>query len=385
MGQQLHVVEVIAESGDYGQVVELGDANSRTLGHLPYAVFEEAAHSGSLLAARRGERVVGYALFALRSQRHEVSLTHLCVDDSERRSGVARRLVDEIVERHPDRLGIRLRCRIDYDAHHMWPRLGFEEWSQQPGRSQAGHLLATWWRPIASWTLFDVDQIEQAPDDRVLVALDTNIVLDIELRRDHLPSRALAADWVGELAELAVVPQVLAELRGRAGLGGASRHRQFGIETRELRPSKPETQRLLAELLRSMAVRPRGHADLQIIAEAKAGGAVYLVTRDDELLQAAADIEAAIGLRVVSPADALLTLHMGEAGRYLPEAIATSQFTLQRRSTVPSRQELAPLAREHLGELPGVLEGNLHSVIAYDPPGRIEEITANGMTMAIVG
>lgn len=383
--RQHRIVEVDVESGDYAQVVELGDANSRTLGHLPYAVFEEAAHAGCLLAACLGERVVGYALFALRSKRHEISLTHLCVEDSERGTGVARLLVQEIVDRHSDRLGIRLRCRTDYDAHHLWPRLGFDEWSQQPGRSKAGLPLATWWLPIASWTLFDVDQIEQAPAHRVLLALDTNVLLDIELGRDHLPSRALAADWVGEVAELAVVPQVRAELSGQSGSRGASRHLEVGIELHELRPSESETQRLSEELRRSMAERPRGDADLQIVAEARAGGATYLATRDEGLLHAAVDIEAAIGLHVVNPADALLMLHMGEADRYSPEAIATAQFTIQRRSTVPTRKELAPMAREHLGELPGSLVESLHRVVAHDPPGRIEEVTDGGTTLATVG
>lgn len=144
MAQDVRIEQVTSAGHVYEQVVALGDANSATLGQLPYAVFEEAAAAGCLLAAKRRDDIIGYALFALRKRRHEVSLTHLCVRDDMRSTGAARRLVEEIVRLHPDRRGIRLRCRTDYPAHDMWPRLGWEEWGRRRGRSRAGHMLAMW-------------------------------------------------------------------------------------------------------------------------------------------------------------------------------------------------------------------------------------------------
>lgn len=65
MADNLRVTAVESEEPAYAQVIALGDANSSTLGHLPYAVYEEAAESGCLLAAVHGDEVIGYALFAL--------------------------------------------------------------------------------------------------------------------------------------------------------------------------------------------------------------------------------------------------------------------------------------------------------------------------------
>ncbi len=202
-------------------------------------VFEEAATSGCLPAATRNGEVVGYALFALRSRRFEVSLTHLCVRNSERGQGTARRLVDDIARRHADRRGIRLRCRFDYPAHHMWPRLGFEHWSRRLGRSHAGHELATWWRPLADLSLFDsVVQLPEAEtaDDRFVAALETNIVLDLLEGRNRDASLGLAADWMHDHAQLVVTAQVSSELRSGKGIAETARPSTGRPEFNELRP-----------------------------------------------------------------------------------------------------------------------------------------------------
>ena len=132
------IEEVRPDSSHYQRVVELGNANSATLGFLPYAVFNQAAAEGRVLACLEDGEVKGYALYARRVRTGDISLTHLCVDQNQRSRGIARELVEAIVERYPNRAGIRLSCRKDYDADAMWPHLGFHPLGEKPGRSLAG-------------------------------------------------------------------------------------------------------------------------------------------------------------------------------------------------------------------------------------------------------
>src|SRR5271165_386404 len=80
-----------ADSSLLAEVIALGDQNRRTLGFFPQQAFEQAAASGTLLAAICDGHVVAYALYAL--PRQIVRLTHLCVSQNVRGLGLARRLV----------------------------------------------------------------------------------------------------------------------------------------------------------------------------------------------------------------------------------------------------------------------------------------------------
>lgn len=372
-------IELVETNGPlYDQVVALGDANSATLGHLPYAVFEEAAASGCLLAVARNGEVVGYALFALRSRRYEVSLTHLCVRVSERGNGTARSLVEEIIRRHEARRGIRLRCRVDYPAHHMWPRLGFEQWSRRPGRSHAGHELATWWRPIADLSLFDsVAQPAEAEtvDDCLVAALDTNIVLDLLERRDRDASLGLIADWVLDHAQLVVTAKVASELR--SGNGNAAMapprmgHPQFG----ELQAGEGAVEETFAKLRAADELSTNRESDLRIVAESTAGGATHLISRDGALLRSTETIQRLTGITVLRPADFLLAIQADSTAAFEPQFIKTSEFAVRASTSVPTGDVLARFAIQTRSERSWGLREQLARTISH-PEGRIEEVTA---------
>ncbi len=384
MADNLRVTAVEPEEPAYAQVIALGDANSSTLGHLPYAVYEEAAESGCLLAAVHGDEVIGYALFALRSRRHEISLTHLCVRDNARGGGSARRLIDEIVRLHPSRRGIRLRCRTDYPAHHMWPKLGFEQWSQRPGRSHAGHPLAVWWRPIADITLFDAPTPSPGPlavDDRTIAALDTNVVHDLTQERDEDASLALIADWVGDHAEFVITTTVIEELqRGAAPVRPAPKASLS--EFRELDLNWAAVDSLHAALRDASGLSAQDDSDLRIVAEAAAGEATYFVSRDESLVRAADVIERVTGITVLRPADFLLSIQDDSDPGFAPHVIKTSGFSIQRSRGIPADDVLARLTDQTRGERAAALRDKLASTIGQ-PQGCIEEVAASGTLWAL--
>ena len=313
-------IEVIRpDSPQYDQVVELSDANTRTLGMLPYAVIREAAADGRVLAHVSAGVVRGYALFSRRVRAGDISLTHLCVGQQHRDRGIARSLVEAIVERHPNRAGIRLSCRKDYDAHGMWPELGFTRLGERPGRSRAGLPLTVWWRTIAAPSLFDPLPDDEAP--RLTIALDGRLAREILQDSDSVDTRALTADWVAELAELAVTEVVAAAVAETEGREPSTRE-PHGF--RILKSDSVQSQELEEALRSSLESYGEGHrsrsSSLAVVAQAAVGGASHLLTRDEGLLGQTEGIEGIAGLTVLRPADLLLQIPVTRGRARLQDA-----------------------------------------------------------------
>lgn len=356
----------------YDQVVELGDANSRTLGHLPYAAIEDAATKGGILGYVRNGTVEAYALFARRVRSGRVSLTHLCVGTEHRGSGIARALVDAIVERNPNSAGIRLSCRKDYDAHNMWPNLGFEKWGEKRGRSKAGHPLVVWWKPIAALSLFDVQP--EVEDDRLVVALDREILAEISGDEPARESGALIADWVDEFAELVVTEDVASvwESEGRSErvVGELLGYRVLESASRE------GTERMHALLSGSLDTRLTSRM-LTSISQASEGGASHFLTRDVEALGHSDTIGRLIGLTVLTPEDFLLRLHtQGDEREFRTRAIAASGLWISSSSTIPTQQDLASLCPPVPARRMAELRRRLVGTVTRDS-GRVDEIVAD--------
>src|SRR5215211_4068581 len=120
-----YVVASLRHSGCHlDDVIALGDANRSTLGFLPRAGYLEAASKDSILIAAIGNQLAAYCLYGL-TERY-VRMVHVCVAMQHRGKGLAADLVDAVQRRHPDVLGLKLKCRRDWDANTMWPRLGFQ-------------------------------------------------------------------------------------------------------------------------------------------------------------------------------------------------------------------------------------------------------------------
>ena len=355
----------------YERVIELGNANSATLGHLPYSAIEEAAAEGRVLAWVEDGEVKGYALYRKRIRAGDISLTHLCVNRDRRGRGIARELVEGIVEGNPNRAGIHLSCRKDYDADGMWPQLGFRRLGEKPGRSRAGHPLVTWWLPIAAQALFGESEQEDA---RLLVAIDTNVLLDILEQRDFPASLALTADWVTDVAELAVTAQSRSELSDQ-------RPKEEGLESalsefRALEPSDDAWQAALGQLEVEPSVAVLGGGDLRVVVQASTGGAAYLVSRDEGLLNQAERIGQKTGLNLVGPDDFLLCLQsLGGDHGHQTRAIAASGMVVSTVSEMPSNAALSAFCHHHVGERPSSLRQRLAISTAHQ--GRIEHLVTD--------
>jgi GNAT superfamily N-acetyltransferase len=314
------------------------------LGMYPFGAFQESARNGELLVATSGETVIGYVLFA--RQRRAVSLIHLCVDPDARSGGIARALVSSIVERNRTAPGIKLRCRTDYPADAMWPRLGFQHRGERPGRSKSGAPLADWWMPVSDHTLLDFDALLET---NRAAAIDVNVLRDImEPRAEHEDSLALMSDWLADHFELVVTGEVhneLARLRRSAG------HAPSTAQFRDLNVGTPLWEPLFNRLRSELGSPAIGESDLRLLAQAGAGKATYFVTRDEGVLKHKSSLRSMTGLDVLRPVDLLLQAHADDnRTTYEPKALLDTGLRLVRLSNVPNRASLAKLVPKSTSE-----------------------------------
>ena len=322
-------------SKEYNQVIELGNANSRTLGFLPYPIIENAAAEGRLLAAVHRGTVRGYALFRTRVRTRDISLTHLCVGQQYRGMGLARDLVEGLVARYPQSEGIALSCRKDYDAHNMWPALGFTEQGERPGGGKSQRPLMTWWRPIAARSLFD--SWSDIHDTRIVVAVDIGVFHEIQSALNDSRTHALTADWVSDLAEITVTEAVVA---------GEERDEATPYGYRTLRPQPDKWQEILLNLEDEAIGIARDSTVLKVVAQAAAGGASHLVTRDKGLLAHGKTVGRLTGLTLKDPTDLLLALHShGSEYNYRTRVIVHSGLSVAPLLSIPTDEELAPFCQ----------------------------------------
>ena len=127
----------------------------------------------------------------------------------------------------------------------------------------------------------------------MVVAIDTNVLLDILEQRDYPASVALTADWVTEAAELVVTKQSRSELSVEHPRG-----EEFAStlgEFRTLASSQEAWRAELSSLQDEPSVARVRAGDLRVIAQAAVGDAAILVSRDEDLLQHGERIEQLTG------------------------------------------------------------------------------------------
>ena len=256
------------------RVMMLHRLNAKTLGFFPKGAFEEHAKLRRIVVALGSDgSCLGYLLF--RIGRGRASIVHLCVSDAARGKGVARLLVDRLKQETKSLEGIGLYCRRDYEATHLWSKLGFEAASAKIGRGKDVAELTFWWFSHGHEDLFS--RMAEPDPVRQRVVIDANVFYDLHTREtpESEDSKALLADWVQASIELVVTKELLNEIvkgadeerrrQNRAAATGYTKlpadDTMFQSLCTELRPRFPESVTLRDEadlgrlLMPSLAVR----------------------------------------------------------------------------------------------------------------------------------
>lgn len=351
---------------EFEAVVRLGDRYKRYLGLYPREAYLVSIRAGCIYGAFYQDELIGYVLFALPYA--DVRLIHLCVDPGYRNAGLARRLIDEIQKRHGDRQGIRLKCRRDYPAHKVWPRLGFQAESLTQGRGKDKAEMTVWRRSFGHADLFSS---WLADDPRVQVALDTNVIMDVLLRRNQETEEFLDSPVLqGEVSYCISrsVRNELSELQPPSERQRVmSRLAQFEELSSELRACDTLHEELVqglssVDLAKDHSLR----ADARLLAETIVSGASVLVTRDDNAATLLRPLAQQHGVDILHPSQLILMIdELKGVRRDGTERLQNTELTLGGASAGIDR-ELDHLVSTHSGETKSQFRKIVRSKMASD-------------------
>ncbi|MFH5230223.1 hypothetical protein [Antrihabitans spumae] len=319
------------------KVIALGDHNRRTLGFLPRAGYIEAANRQHVIAAiTHDDTLAAYCIFDPTEK--YVRIVHICVDTGHTGKKLAARLITEVSERNSHLPGLRLKCRRDWPADSMWPKLGFQPQTDVRGRSAAGHLLTVWWRPNVD--NFDLFSLPPQEIDSPIVAVDSNVFSDLHTQRKERRDRfsgsvaLLAGD---QQITLAVPFSVPSELNKTVDANERNRLVQTASTYRKLSGNPAEVASTKATILSvvppdAIDSDPSLRTDAQLLAEAIVGGANIFLTRDDNAVRqlgtAAFD---RFGIAVIDPSELKGFLHRREHWQdYQPARLAETTYEITR-------------------------------------------------------
>lgn len=328
----MQIVIVESNSSIFDQVIELANHNSKTLGFLPMGAFEQKAHEKKIIAATDGNDLYGYVLFEYNISKSLVYIVHLCVEKKRRKNGVARSLLRELESTVKDIVGgIRVRCRIDYDANRVWPKLGFKHIQTVEGRSKRGSELAVWRKDLPFHDLFR--PLIERKKPMVRACLDLNILSNSLKSRSPSTSGAhsIMEDWLSEIIEFYISPELAIELKREKDQSRKAKIKQLARSNNEITISQREYQQARERIRGLFGATERDQSDLNHLAWCSASKMDYFVTSDEPLLNKNRQIYENSGVKIIHPCDLILyTDTLLRAAEYQPQRFGESEIHIRR-------------------------------------------------------
>lgn len=321
-----------AKSKFLEQVIKLADNNSTTLGFLPHSVFRQNANDAKIIVATEGEVLCGYLLFNYNTKYHLAYIMHLCVDANYRGKGITKCLTSKLESVVKNKVGgIRVKCRKDYEANKIWPRLGFIYIQTVPGRSKQGSQLDVWRKDLPFLTLFSTTQLKEEP---IL-----NVCLDLNILSDYLKpvsssstrsAHALMDDSLIDITRLFITPELYKELdrdsdRERIDkiMERAQDFERIDTENINYENKRHDLQDLFDDSIQDQS-------DLSHIAWCAAANINFFITNDVKLAKKNEIIYKRTGIHVIRPLEFLIHLKsILRAAEYEPQQFSGSDITIR--------------------------------------------------------
>ncbi len=342
---KLEIHQIDSNSPYLETVVQLADANKRTLGHFPRGAFSRLADKGNILVCViPNTGCIGYLLYQTGHQR--VKLTHLCVNRNWRRKGVARSLIEDLKEKTYYLNGIQASCRRDYGLDSMWQSLGFSVLNERSGRSKEESILTEWWLDYEHPTIFTM-MAEQKAESKVCTVIDANVFFDLadEDTTDEYSqeSKALMADWLKSQLELCLTNEINNEINRNQD----SERRKLLWELTNKFTEIPFSQDkfdIIYKDIRNLFpknLKDSDASDLRQIAKTLASNieVTFFVMRDKALIEKIEeDVYKKYGLTILRPTDLIIRLdELRREVEYQPVRLAGTH--IQRRRIQSGEQE----------------------------------------------
>lgn len=366
------VVRPVDSGAEIDQVLGLYRLHKRTLGFLPNGAFREHAAQGRLLIALVDNDLVGYLVYGV--SRGSARIIHLCVDEQFRRKGVSTALMNELVRAAQSLTSILLSCRIDYAANELWPRLGFVNSREKPGRGADSAQLLIWERQLkgSATPLLDLIHVEKLSSEKLRVAVDANVFFDWYSEEERAEeSKGLLSDWLEGELNLCVTAELGAEIRRNPDVvQQREMMKRFNAWTPQLKAHPDACQRMVAELNEILPPlkKPSDESDRRQIAHAICEQAEYFITRDVGLLAMGALFAEKFGIKLKRPGDLLLELSCRLDESYAPARLVGTSIVTRPPLAL---HELDRFQRFSSGESKAEWLGVTHSLLG---DGKLSEV-----------
>lgn len=372
-------------STDLDSVDELMKRDNKTLGFLTRETLLKAYlnKGGGLGAKTKDDKLIGYLLYGAYPDRFRIA--QLCVSEDFRGQDIAKRLLEELKGSATTQKVIKLRCRRDFPANDIWPRLGFVALNEKPGRSKYGHLLTLWCLTLALDDQLGLFQAKTS-DETLDVIIDAQIFFDFyELDSDKSrTSKALLSDFLVDSLNICITDELFNEIDRHKIPEQREKSRVRSQRFFQINP-KPDLVEGFDKLLRKLlpSRKPSQESDIRQLAKAAASDVGIFVTRDRDLLKKSKDIAAQTGLQILAPTDLIIQLHeLYEKQSYTPNLIAGLNLRWQRLTS----DELASLPYESFigyKEKRSRFRTRLESLVAQPNHYKCEILRSRGEIIAI--
>lgn len=343
-------IDCLNDMGRCEELFALYRSQSGTLGFMPRGAFEECiAKQRVLVATDQTGSLVGYVMFRVTDR--TAIIAHLCVKAAVRQSGIATLLLTELkrITTHLD--GIKLKCRRDFAAHRLWPKVGFVAKGSAIGRGADCAELVIWHLDHNPFDL--LSSISSTKTD---VAIDANVFFDLFWpgRPKAEVSGALTEPWLDDIVELVVTPELYNDIDRCTDPGMRQASKAKITSFRELRGAAIEIDRKVSELMHLYTsagpLNERDRSDIRHLAYTIVAGVRYFVTRDEGILAKGPDVLSKYDVHVLTPVELVLNLDAIERElEYQPLRLGASSVSINRLSP-PQIEDAVEAFRTHSRE-----------------------------------
>ena len=369
---------------DLDSMDELMKRHSSTLGFLPREALRNYLETENTLGAKTDDgKLIGYLLHAANPDYFRIA--QLCVAEDFKGQGIARRFVNELKNIATTQKDIRLRCRNDFPAHQMWPKLGFSAIDEQPGRSRDKRPLTFWRLTLAPDDQLGLFQVKTS-DESLDVVIDAQIFFDFdEADSDKsMPSKALLSDFLIDAIRLLVADELFNEITREKDSRQREKSRNKAHEFPKI-DYDPQLAEHFEGVLKTFLPgnSPSQQSDIRQLAKAAASEVKIFVSRDQALLNKSEEIADQVSLQVVSPTELIIRSHeLSEKQSYAPTRIAGFELRWQRLSSgeVTNFRYNSFLSQ---GEKQGVFKEKLDALLASPYHHEAECLQSKDETVAI--
>lgn len=377
----MRIIQVATGSRHINDVAQLWRANKSTLGFFPEVALNDYANHGGILAALDSEdTLVGYVLFYQTKEPGygEVRVVHLCIEQQRRGRGIARQLIERLRKETCLCCGARARCRRDFPANSLWPKLGFSVAHESTGR--AGLPVTDWWLDYGN-----PDLLSQAYSSRlrsqIVVVIDACVFFAMTSDDvvKNMESKALLAEWIPGDIELCVTPELRNEIDRSANSGNRTQAMQAMQKFTELRKGIDHLERNYSPLRSFFPANltTSDESDLRELAYSVCAGASAFLTYDPKLLELDDQLYARFGLSILRPAEFIVRLdEVIRENEYQPGRVLGSNLEGRRIRAKDTKLLITEFQQDQLGEKRGSLRDRL-STLMSTPDSRTVIVTSD--------